>query len=566
MFGQLSGAQALQVATSGTSAQAAFRYAGNMHGSTIPLTSALKRISRRPNRTVISYLTASEATQGGLNTSIRNYPFQASSGSLPASPTYTDIARVSDTLRKKHHISEITVTDDGGKKLVYGVPVYNKGQDEYTFAVTNVRDADSLATVPTGITSPTGDPNGVDNYYHKEHKPPYATSYLLSAVLSPDYVDKTGDGITDDDLGTAIKVNYSKLPYYYKWRTPYTKATPNRGLLADKDDDKGSIIYGEKEIWYAQSIESKTKIVYFITGDRRDALGVAGWQYGGANGNNKQKYLKEIRLYSKADMSKPIKVVKFAYTYELCRGIPNSADAGSTDPTLGGKLTLSKVWFEYGNSDKGKYHPYVFTYNNTNIDGTPVYKYNHTDRWGVYKDPAENSNGLGNEQYPYTNQNKSALDANCALWHLNQVTLPTGGVINVNYEAGDYAYVQDQKAMSMTGIQNFVNHTGTVVTDIRLANGIKVNIGTDLTPPSGDPTAWFKTNYLNGSDYIYTKLYVKMATNNYRDGNSLPWDLCPPIAKLSQLPYQAALLPFNSTPLQQVAVTIIPCAFRPGNG
>ena len=36
--------------------------------------------------------------------------------------------------------------------------------------------------------------------------------------------------------------------------------------------------------------------------------------------------MKEIRLYSKADMSKPIKVVKFEYTYELCRGVPNNAD------------------------------------------------------------------------------------------------------------------------------------------------------------------------------------------------------------------------------------------------
>ncbi|WP_183574646.1 hypothetical protein HDF18_01220 [Mucilaginibacter sp. X5P1] len=544
MDSQLHDTQALAVSTSGTTANSAFRNASGLNSS-VAITSAIAKTTRRPNRTVISYLTAAEAQQAGLYKTIPEYGFKDSSSiaSLTANQTYTPLPRVDATgndttyIHKPHHISEITVTDDGGKRMVYGVPVYNVYQDEYSFAIDRTtRDTNNLVSTPTGITDPKGDPYGVDNYYHKEHKPSYATSYLLSAILSPDYVDKTGNGITDDDLGTAIKFNYSKLPYHYKWRTPYSKATPNRGLLADPDDDKGSIVYGEKEIWYVQSIESKTKIAYFITGDRRDALGVGGWQNGGSDPSNTQKYLKEIRLYSKADMTRPIKVVKFQYTYELCTGIPNSLDYGSGNHLLGGKLTLSKVWFEYGNSDKGKYHPYVFQYNKTNLKyngaNTPKYAYNSTDRWGIYKPATENANHLANEQYPYTNQDTSYTNQNSTLWQLSQIALPTGGMINVSYESGDYAYVQNQKAMMMYKVASLIGSNTSIDTTRALntgINGIAVNIGTANLPPTGvNQTTWFKNNFLNGSNYLYTKMCISMATNNYTSPDShLSYDFVP---------------------------------------
>jgi hypothetical protein len=572
---QLKGTQPLEITLQGVSAQSAFRNAGNISKApAYPISLPIAKAARRPNRTVISYLTAAEATYGALNKKIPDFGFRDSTsyttGSLPASPTADSTFYRMDTatvakpvvIHKPHHISEMTVTDDGGKRMVYGIPVYNTTQDEYSFAIdTTSRDKNNLVAVPSGITSPTGDPNGIDNYYHKEHKPSYATSYLLTAILSPDYVDKTGDGITDDDLGTAIKFNYSKLPYYYKWRTPYAKATPNRGLMADPDDDKGSIIYGQKEIWYVQSIESKTKIAYFITQDRRDALGVAGWQNGGRDVNNKQKCLREIRLYSKADMTRPIKVVKFKYTYELCRGIPNSADFGSTNSALAGKLTLSKVWFEYGNTDKGKYHPYLFQYNKTSPDsGTVKYAYSVTDRWGIYKPSPENPAGMGNEQYPYTNQNKTVVDANCALWHLSQITLPTGGIVNVSYESGDYAYVQNQRAMVMSPVKALVKlSSDTVNTSLPLANGIRVVIPAGSQPPPGaDPTSWFKNNYLNGSNYIYAKLCVSMATNNYNHTNPSAYDFVPTYCLVQSVTITPGFANIMLTPITEGGVTVNP--------
>ncbi|WP_256537746.1 hypothetical protein [Mucilaginibacter aquariorum] len=502
------------------------------------LGAGLVKTSRQPRATSVSYLTAAEANTNGLETTIKNYKLidinstidiaakpklikayprvdpQLSEvgGNVADYPASAESPADADGFpaRKGHHISEMTVTDKSGKRMVYGLPVYNVKQNEYSFALDK-----GYAVTGVNRTSYPGRNKGVDHYYHKETKPPYATSFLLTAVLSPDYTDKTGDGVSDDDQGTAVKFNYSRLSYLYNWRTPFAGANINRGLLADPDDDKGSVILGRKEIWYVSSIESKTKIAYFITEDRQDALGAqADWSVGGKDDNQKLKRLKEIRLYSKADMSRPIKVVKFSYDYTLCANVPNFT--GET--TSGnGKLTLKKVWFEYQNSPRGLSFPYRFTYNNTK-----GYQEMAMDRWGMYKEQTENGGGMTNEEYPYANQNsRSTVDENAALWQLTAVSLPTGGQINVNYEADDYMFVQDRKAMAMYSISGLVNSSGALLPDpnadgyLYNAQGIRVSLPASKMPPDGqDITAWFKKNFLNGSDYLYTKMNVDMKTKN----------------------------------------------------
>ncbi len=547
-----------EVDISGTTANANYIDPTGTH----PLGS-LNNTKRRANHTSITYITAGEAAnnKGALDRLIRNYQINDINTTFVPTPepvpdgTTPQISRASDATnyRKNDHISELTVTDEGGKRMVYGIPVYNISQDEYSFAV-GVAGKDYDVVNANQVVKHSGSHNswftdssnpqpgtdmGVDYYYHKESKPAYATSYLLSAILSPDYVDKTGDGVTPDDAGTAIKFNYSKLPYAYKWRTPYQAATLNKCLLADPEDDKASIVYGTKEVWYVQSIESKTKIAYFITQDRSDAVGVVDWK-GGIDNTNTQKCLREIRLYSKADMTRPIKVVKFQYDYSLCQGIPNSLDFGNTTAGVGGKLTLTKVWFEYGNSDKGKFYPYTFSYNQTSIGGPGNYDYMTTDRWGTYKKASENSNGLSNEEYPYTNQDKTYADQNASLWHLSSINLPTGGVIDVTYESGDYAYVQNKRAMVMTGITAMIANAGdgNGVTALNQAHGLRLSLGTGNTPPTGqDPTAWFENTFLNGNNYLYTKLKVQVSTG-LSDSQGADADFIPVYCKINYVrPY-----------------------------
>jgi hypothetical protein len=493
---------------------------------------------KKPKNTIITYLTASEAKKAGRDQSINNYPFNNLSFTPPANhqinpETIQRIARDTD-YRKGHHVSEITVTDMQGARSVYGLPVYNITQQEYTFAIGKYgKDYTKFNRNQTQLYVSGDRPshqNGIDHYYLKEEKPAYASSYLLTQVLSADYIDRGEPGISEDDAGSAVKFNYSKVHANYGWRTPFPSknvsrnATINRGLLADPDDDKASFVYGEKELWYLSSIETKTKIAYFITEDRLDAIGASSWWGGLGSSGARQKRLVEIRLYSKNNTTKPIKTVKLCQSYSLCPGTPNSIATGTEQSCSvgkeGGKLILNRLWFEYGNTNKGKYHPYIFSYHNagytSSSNGTPSdipYSTMSTDRWGVYKgDNQSTANALTNDEFPYTPQgDPGKMHKNSALWSLSTIELPTGAKITIDYESDDYAYVQNKKAMQMVPFETFDNGSDS---DLNGAKGIKLTIDATGAPTENlKQTQWFKNTYLNGSNFLYTKFFVRMANN-----------------------------------------------------
>lgn len=415
--------------------------------------SVLKRDKREVRNTAFSYLTAMEAYNHGLDKTIKSVDPGTLVISGCSSSGVDTINRIG-SYRKPHHISEITITGDDGKRSVFGLPVYNKYQEEVTFSVTENKSLRTKGLISySGTDNSIGNQKGKDNYFSKEKTPPYTTSHLLTAILSPDYVDKTGNGVSDDDLGTAVKFNYTKLSGDYKWRTPFADTTNianyNEGLLSDALDDKGNYVYGEKEIWYLHSIESKTLVAHFITEDRDDALGVSD-NNGVVNSSFKQKRLKEIRLYSKSDLrlhdnnpalTVPIKVVHFVHDYSICRGLPNNVNGE-------GKLTLKRIYFTFGTNLKGRLNPYDFSYDTT----YNTYDYRQFDRWGNFKDVANNPGSLNNSEFPYTIQDEEITNASARLWQLNRIVLPSGGIINIEYESDDYAWVQDRRASEMCTI------------------------------------------------------------------------------------------------------------------
>ncbi len=555
---KLQGTSALGVNLSGRTSFASFHNKQGQNSDTEPLIND----ARQARKSIVTYLTAMEASKVGHEKRIKSYPLNDSASfQLPESFSIhaNDSVERDSEYRKKHHISEITVTDDGGQRMVYGIPVYNIEQQEISFAI-------GTEQVPGAITPDyeTKDGNqvqypviggilnykkGIDHYYHKEIQPAYASSFLLTEILSPDYVDKTNDGVSPDDNGTAIKFHYTKVSNSYRWRTPYgsDRATVNKGLLADPDDDKASIIVGKKELWYTHSIESKTQIAYFILTDRVDGLGVTDWR-GGRDLVNRQKRLSEIRLYSKADMKRPIKVVKFGYDYSLCPETPNSLKVNNpTDSNYnpgGGKLTLRKVWFEYGNTVKGKSHPYTFTYNKKANSGNEVVAYSNlcTDRWGTYKLSSENKGLMKNDVYPYTTQDSALVAKNASLWNISTITLPTGGKIEVVYESDDYAFVQNKRSMEMVDF-DLLNAGGEIISlgsssALKETRGVRVNINSEIpatiTSNAEALTKWFKNNYLNGSDYLYTKLFVKLSTG-YSKSKGQDFDYVPCYAKIANV-------------------------------
>jgi hypothetical protein len=426
--------------------------------------------------------------------------------------------------RKDHHISEIDVLNNDGRRYVYGIPVYNLAQREATFAISNNRGnkQTGLAGYTHGTDNTANNQNGKDWYYNSEVMPAYAHSFLLTGILSPDYVDLTGNGVSDDDLGDAVKFNYSKvsgLANPFEWRAPFVKdsVTYNEGFKTDSRDDKGNYVYGTKELWYLHSIESKTMIATFKVEDRLDlpAISESGNKYNGGT-----KRLKEINLYSKADFlkdpskAKAVKTVHFEYTYELCKGVNKPLNDS-------GKLTLKKVWFSYNGNNKGKRNPYVFHYNSNN----PVFNIKSYDRWGNFKDPLQNpgsitSNVIGNDEHPYSLQDSALAATNSAAWTLDSISLPSGGSMKVQFESDEYAFVQHKRAMQMFKLLGFGSSPGmTSGYSPQLYTRTSENLYAYISVPEAVATKKeVYEKYLSDIKKLYFKMFVRMPGDNYGSG------------------------------------------------
>lgn len=419
-------------------------------GGSVSVGGPIERVRRQKRNENISFLSVKEAKNFAIS---RNY-FNTS-----------DPNHISSRA-KDHHIGEITSLNARGERYVYGIPAYNNYQKEVTFATgASVEKPFGKSVDNAGLVdfdnedNSTSNQRGLDNYYSSTELPAYAHSYLLTSVLSTDYVDNDGTyGPSEGDMGNYTKFNYNKINSF-KWRTPYSKANANPMLYTDAFDDQANFVYGEKELWYISSIEDKNYIAIFETGDREDGLGVQG-ESGGKDENTRLKYLKSIKLYSKADLVNPIKSVFFEYDYSLCPGVENntgnaidksgklsneSGYDGTNVNAAQGKLTLKKIYFTYKDSKRAKFSPYEFTYSNNHPFKNKAY-----DRWGNYKNYTTSYREVSD--FPYTSQNKTESDSYAGAWSLTKIALPSGGEINIAYEADDYAFVQDKRAMQMFSI------------------------------------------------------------------------------------------------------------------
>jgi hypothetical protein len=462
-------------------------------------------------RSVISVYTAL------ANTNPNNFP---STAGLPNPHTYSNYPA--------HHTAEVTVTNPDGNRYVYGLPVYNKSQKEVMFSRSGIAENnfDKTADYYVGVDNSAANNQGFENLYMSTEIPQYAYSYMLTAIYSPDYVDLTGDGPTDDDFGYWVKFNYTKVHDNYGWRIPYKDANYNKGQISNEEDDKLSYTYGTKEIYYLNSVQTKTHEARFILNtnqgseDRTDANGAAAENFmtstpvGTAN---QLHYLKAIELVSKKDPNRIIKKAVFEYDYSLCKGILNTSDANN------GKLTLKKLYFIHQGNNKGALSPYQFTYGYN-----PNYNQDYMDRWGYYQpDQTSASVDIYSKENPYNNQadNSTAIAANnqnASAWNLSAIQLPSGGSINIEYEADDYGYVQGERAMQMQQICGFgeytyVNADGSaayhaVNNKLHDRNTI-VFFKLDKSIPTSIGAAAIKDSirqYVENIDQIYFKAFMKL--------------------------------------------------------
>lgn len=374
-------------------------------------------------------------------------------------------------------IRKMINTTASGYRYEYGLPVHTLNETSAmiglgTQSIANIGDLRKpipLSAQDVDVSDRKGD--GREEFYSSTTMDNYANSFLLTAIFSPDYVDLTGDGPSDDDLGYYVQFNYTgdndvNGGQNYKWRHPYTDGVYHPGYYSDKKDDRLSYEYGEKEIYFLNSIETKTHIAEFHLSERLDAHGVSTeFQTESSPLGKGLRKLEKISMYSKNDPDyindndpKPIKTVHFDYSYELCQNLPNhkNVEGGPADNATciqddrpgTGKLTLKKLWFSYQDNSKGSLSPYLFDYNHTDPAENPDYDQRQTDRWGNYKPETD----VYNHMNPYVNQSESTnatRDIHASAWNLKKITFPSGSELEINYEQDRYTHVQNKQAMQM---------------------------------------------------------------------------------------------------------------------
>jgi hypothetical protein len=528
--------------------------------STIDIYGKLKRSNREVRNQVIQKITKAEANKYNINSSL-----------IKVNPNAKD-----------HHTAAIKVLNTDGTTHIFGEAAYNIIKKEASFAVRGNGDCKTGKVAYTTTENSLQNNSSIDNYFNRITTPEYAHTYLLTAILSPDYEDLTGNGLSTDDLGSFTKFKYVQRNTAYNWRTPYSNASYNAGLNSHPQDQRGSYVYGKKELKYIQTIETKTHVAYFKLSERNDGLGVMG-EDGGKNLENRMYKLDKIYLFSKpefeqfrsrlgninasddpthAEMAKfCIKIAHFTYqtdvNKQLCKKIEN------TDQTNGGKLTLSKVHFTYRNSNMGQFAPYVFNYDSFN----PDYHIKSYDFWGYYKPIVDDVDGSANNgvikrvnnavkyqdanlnnpipelnpayqlscdanyptvstpEFPFVQQeDKKLQDAYASAWSLTSIDLPSGGRIELSYETDDYKYVQDRKAMQMVKIIG-AGAEGRPTTETALINNLlyKIN-GNDeakylyVKIPSSMDPETFKQKYIGKN--IDNPIYFNFMLNMSKQGGT----------------------------------------------
>lgn len=406
-------------------------------------------------------------------------------------------------------VGEVVAYNTDGNRYVYGLPVYarNESNMQYDLRGISASAIKNRHLAYKNIENPKSQIGEINNS-------PYATSYLVTEITTPDYLDRSLNGPSDDDFGGYTKFEYDRAygdntktnpGNWYKWRIPYNGLLYTPNSLTDNLDDMGVLSSGEKEVYYLKKIETKTHVAVFVTNKtnfdlgskhiqgsgtvRQDALDAADNNSAAssqsAKGSNDLQMLERIELYAKpVDGSSDYRLIKtthFEYDYSLCANMPNNIGSvinklvNGNDVNINankGKLTLKKIWFEYENIINARISPYKFDYqyptNITTNNGIPSAYSNILDYGSgltasmqnpVY-DPlnldrwgSPNPDGIQRHSTlnPWVDQTPADFDP--AAWQLKKITLPSGGEILVQYEQHDYLYVQDRKAMAMVSLK-----------------------------------------------------------------------------------------------------------------
>ena len=145
----------------------------------------------------------------------------------------------------KASIGAFSVTKEDGSTYYYALPVYE--WDNFTY-IEDTDDADNITTI-------------------KRPKPAVST-WLLTAITGPDFIDRGEQGQFDkEDWGHWVKFEYGKFSGAYNWRIPY------QGFMITEDGSSKTYTQGVKEQYYLNSIQTRSHTALFVKDLRIDGRG-----------------------------------------------------------------------------------------------------------------------------------------------------------------------------------------------------------------------------------------------------------------------------------------------------
>ncbi|RZS92322.1 YD repeat-containing protein [Aquimarina brevivitae] len=325
-------------------------------------------------------------------------------------------------------IAGFVVTSTDGISYHYMLPVYNH--------LTKVRNNHNK--------------DNPRSKYSESTKPAYATHWLLTGVTGPDYFDYNSNQKVDQgDYGYWVNFDYGKWSDGMVWRNP-------ADLSIEHDNSSYSYMWGIKDVYYLDKVNTNTHTALFIKDLKLDAKGIpvtyidknAG--YDSTMPVQKQLLLDQIVLLKNEDaatvskqnqqtlaaessftfydpisnknhilnlnqqdnildnydqninqnlIDNAISVIDMDYDYSLAPNSPNT-DAN-------GKLALKKI-YTHGEGGADIVPPYEFVY-----DNNPQWSHDIHNVWGYNQD-------------------------NPAAWSLSSIKLPLGSSINIQYETDEY--------------------------------------------------------------------------------------------------------------------------------
>jgi hypothetical protein len=349
--------------------------------------------------------------------------------------------RITQVIPGSHLIGGYSITRSDGVTFHYSLPVYDYNQ--YNHIVNNSDSTNKYSTI-----------NRID---------PFANTWLLTSVTGPDFIDRNSNGVTDrNDWGYWVKLNYGRHTQAYNWRIPYS------GVTSDITNTSSSVSGGDKQLYYLNSIETRSHKALFLKSARSDNKGrnnqnslrldeiallknedfdnlILATSSGGCGLTNcTNSYTKEwlssditnSTCASQIISTKAIKRIKFSYDYSLCTGILNGTS---------GKLTLNRISI-VGKNEAKIIPDYIFGYGNN-----PSYDVNKWDAWGMYSSQGTSS---------VSSHLPSTVTTDATAWSLTTLTNPLGNTMTIGYGRDTYSYVSGQNLQGVSTQLPLFNRPG----------------------------------------------------------------------------------------------------------